>query len=186
MKILICCLTMLVMLSGCASQVRTEYDAATDFGPYKRFTWVAPEVREIDDPILDSELLTDRVRAAVTAVLTERGFAEVAAGAEPGADFFITYHTASKEKLRSSPFSVGIGYGHYYGRWGHSVLFDGPDIRSYEEGVLILDVINCSQNKLVWRGWDTSLVNQRNYSVTAVREAVEQILAEFPPGRVNR
>ena len=177
MKMIVCCLALL-LLSGCAAQVRTEYDIGTDFSEYKRFTWVTPEVREIEDPILDSELLTDRVRTSVRAVLARRGFTE----AEEGADFFITYHTASKEKLRSSPFSVGIGYGRHYGRWGHSVLFDGPDIRSYEEGVLILDIINCSQNKLVWRGWDTSLVNQRNYSAAAVRQAVEQILAEFPPG----
>lgn len=167
----------LLILSGCASPVRMEYDTDTDFSGYKRFTWVAPEIRKIESPILDSELLTDRVRSAVKEVLTRQGFTEV----EENANFFITYHTASKEKLRSSPFSIGIGYGGHHGRWGHSVIFDGPDVRSYEEGVLILDIINCSESKLVWRSWDKSLVTQKNYSEAAVRQAVEEMLSEFPP-----
>ena len=177
MKTIIVYLSVFLLISGCASQVKTEYDSSTDVSSYKRFTWVDPEIREIESPILDSELLTDRVRTSVKEVLANRGFVEVS----EGADFFITYHTASREKLKSSPFSVGVGYGHYYGRWGHSVIFDGPDIRSYEEGVLILDIIDCSNDKLVWRSWDTSLVTQKNYSREAIRQSVEDILAKFPP-----
>ncbi|MEJ2417979.1 MAG: DUF4136 domain-containing protein [Exilibacterium sp.] len=164
------------ILAGCAPQIRTEYDKTNDFSRLKTFTWEPPETKKVQNPILDSELMTDRVYTAVKDVLTRRGYKEV----DQGADFIVTYHTASKEKLRSSPFSIGIGYGHY-GRWNHSVIFDGPDIRSEEEGVLILDVICCTSNKLVWRGWDTSLVSQQNYSETAVRKSVEQILAKFPP-----
>jgi len=170
-------LSIFLLFSGCASQVKMEYDASTDFSGYKHFTWVDPEIREIESPILDSELLTDRVKASVKEVLTQRGYIE----ASEGADFFITYHTASKEKLKSSHFSVGVGYGHYYGRWGQSVIFDGPDIRSYEEGVPILDIINSSNDKLVWRSWNTSLVTQKNYSPIAVKQSVEDILSAFPP-----
>lgn len=166
-----------VVLAGCAPQIHTEYDEKADFSNYKTFTWAPPVIKKVENPILDSELLTERVYKAVKEELTRRGYTEV----EKDADFNITYHTASKEKLRSSPFSIGIGYGHYYGRWGHSVIFDGPDMRSEEEGVLILDIM--TNNKLVWRGWDTSLVSQKNYSQKAINQAVEKILAKFPPGK---
>jgi len=167
----------LMLLAACASQLNMEYDTETDFSGYKHFTWVAPEIRPIANPILDSELLNDRVRNAVREVLSAKGFVE----AENCTDFYITYHTASKERLGASPFSVGVGYGYNYRRWRHSALFDGPGVRSYEEGVLILDIISCGTKKLVWRSWDESLVNQRNYSKKAVRRAVEEILAKFPP-----
>ena len=171
-------LATLLFLGGCATGVRTEFDEQADFDRYRTFSWLAPEVRGVDDPILDSQLLNKRVKRAVVAALQQRDYEAV----DNNPDCLVTYHTASKEKLRSSAYRVGIGYGPHYGYWGQHVLFDGPDIRSYEEGVLIVDIIDAQSDTLIWRGWDSSLLTQRNFAEQAIRESVEKILAKFPPG----
>ncbi len=170
-------LATLTILGGCATAVKTEFDNQADLSHYHRFSWQAPELKKVEDPILDSALLTKKVQQAVIAKLKARGYEE----SDDSSDFYVTYHTASKERLREPIFSVGIGYSSHYRHWGHGVLFDGHNIESYEEAVLIIDVIDRKSDNLVWRGWNTSRLIQRNFTQEAVTESVNNILDEFPP-----
>lgn len=167
----------LCLLTACGANIKTEFDQNTDFSDYHRFSWIAPERTEVSDPILDSQLLSERVHRAVTQVLGDKGYQRVS----DAPDFLITYHTASKSKLRTSPFSVSFGYSRFYSPWEHSVIFNDPQMESYEEGILMLDVTDAHTNRLIWRGWDRSILTQENFSDEAIMSSVTDILARFPP-----
>ncbi len=173
-------MALVVVTTSCATGPRIEYDQQADFSRYKTFNWLEPAQQEVEDPILDSQLLAKRVASSTKGVMAVLGYTMTS----DAPDMLVTYHTASKEKLRSPRFGVGVGYSRYYHHWRSSVIF-GNSVESYEQGILIIDVVDASTNNLVWRGWETSLLSQRNFSEEAVNKAVNKILLEFPPAYVR-
>ena len=168
---------LVVALAGCSPRVFVEHDHSTTFTGYHSYAWLSPPPEPVHDPILDSQILEDRVRHAVTTDLDARGY--VPAPSAASADFIVTYHTTSKQKLESD--DTGLTFG-LMDAWPHGFgsLVMAPQVESRTEGTLMLDVIDGKSKRLVWRGWITGLVNQSNYSETAVDEAVRQILNKFP------
>jgi hypothetical protein len=57
-----------------AQQVKTDYDRSTDFGHYKTYSW---EKVQTQDP-----LWVDRIKEAVNATLTAKGWTPVASGGD--------------------------------------------------------------------------------------------------------
>lgn len=166
----------LVMVAGCAAPVHVEYNSAS-YAQWHSFAWKAPDHDKVKNPILDSGILDTRVENAVTSVLGDRGYQEVANAAD--ADFLVTYHTAMQ--LRDQPQS-GISFA--YGTFGpgfNTMFLTQPGPQQVQEGSLILDVIDAKTKKLVWRGWITSGLDQANYSQAAVDKAVRRIFAKYPP-----
>lgn len=172
-------LALLLTVAACAPLVYTEYAPGTDFAGLQTFAWVAPEHRDVRNPVLDSELLDKKVETAVTGVLAQRGYRPASREA---ADFLVTYHTASEKELRSSPFRVGFGVFSGGYPW-HSSIFISNDIRSYDQAVLIVDVVRAETDQLIWRGWRKRPLRQQAFSDAEIRELIAEILAEFPPGQ---
>lgn len=167
--------------AGCATtRVETDFDRAVDFGALSTFAWTDPVREEVEDPVLDSELLTRKVRRAAIAALQDMGYQE----ADPGdADFFVTYHTSSRERHFGSEPRMMIALGGAHGRLHQTVFIsDGFGYRSYQEGTLIIDVIDAGGMQLVWRGWTRGFVSKEHFTDEAVAGKVEEILGRFPPG----
>ncbi len=55
-------------------------------------------------------------------------------------------------------------------------------IKDYEQGTLIIDLVDIQQNNLVWRGLGTGVItgNQED-SEDITQEAVKKILSKYPP-----
>ena len=175
-------LVLFVALAGCAVGPRHEYDEKVDFSTMRTFAWLEPEYAEsevsVSHPVLDSPLLGQRVERAVVATLQERGFRV----AEENPDFLVTYHTAEGEKERQSGSYVSLGYGRGHSPFfGTGILLDMTP-RSFKEGTLIVDVVDAETEELIWRGWNDTVLNQRNFDQERVNEAVRFILSAFPPG----
>jgi hypothetical protein len=167
------------LLSACSPRIYVDQDPDAKLGGYHRFAWAPPPPAPVHDPILDSQILDDRVHKAVSADLKGRGYEEVAPDANP--DFLVTYHTSSKQTVQStgSNFSFGFGFvdafPHSFGAVGFS-----PDVQTRDEGTLMLDVLDAQSKRLVWRGWTTQLLNQDNYSASSIAGAVRDIFDKFP------
>ncbi|MGH8369608.1 MAG: DUF4136 domain-containing protein [Gammaproteobacteria bacterium] len=173
-------LSALVALTACAPQVMVEHDPNAAFTGYHRFAWVDPPPTPVKNPILDSQIFEDRVKQAVEAGLTARGYVETSPDQTP--DFIVTYHTTSEQQLQStgSSFSLGIVDAFPFG-FGSVVVPVGGNVESHEQGTLMLDIIDGHSKRLVWRGWTSEWLSQENYSEQAVSQAVQEILARFPP-----
>lgn len=175
------------LAAGCATSRNVEYDDDVAFEDFQTFAWAPPERTEVEDPVLDSGLLDRRVAKAVRDTLSDRGFREV----EPEeADFVVSYHTSSRERAVSPNvrvhLSYGVGYPYYPAWYGSRHYPFQPyydDSRSYQEGTLIIDVVDREKEELIWRGWRSGEVRQSRYSEEQVREQVRRILADFPPTR---
>ncbi|MBU6421512.1 MAG: DUF4136 domain-containing protein [Gammaproteobacteria bacterium] len=172
-------LVSVLALAACAPRVYVERDNTANLSGLHTFAWVSPPIGPVANPILDSQILEERVQRAVVADLTARGFTQVAANQSP--DFTVTYHTVSKQKLESSGASFAIGFGGYYPYgFGNVVVPVGSNVQSREEGTLMLDIIDARSKRLVWRGWTKDWISLDNYSEQAVAEDVHKILAKFP------
>ncbi len=169
-----------IFATACAGPfVRSDFDSSADFHDYHSFAWLDPATADVENPLLDSQLLGRKIERAVIATLTDRGF--VAAGADD-ADFLVTYHTSVRERVRDSGVNVGFTFGSGYRRGLRTIVVgDQFGADSYQEGTLMIDIIDAGTDELVWRGWSTANVHPDRYTDEAVAEAVRAILAKFPP-----
>jgi len=56
--------------------------------------------------------------------------------------------------------------------------------REYEQGTLVIDIADASSREAIWRGTGEGVVNRSTNPETnqqRLRQAVDRILAEFPP-----
>jgi hypothetical protein len=117
--------------------------------------------------------------------LAARGIREVAANEKP--HLAVVPHINLQQRYSVQQYtSWGYGpgvwpyWGGYYGVWrGAPVTYN--TISSYTEGTLILDFVDTSTQKLVFRGIGRATVSgntERN--ANNIREAVEKIVARFP------
>lgn len=165
-----------LLAGGCASLgVRTDYDPAADFRRLRTYAWQPRAERAAGDPRVDNDLVDARLRGAVDRVLQARGY-QARADAPP--DFHVAYILTieAKTDVRSIPVSYGWGW---WGVYGAETYVD-----QYEQGTLLIDVIDSGTNKLIWRGSAQARVvdNETPEERTQrVNEAVEKILERFPP-----
>jgi hypothetical protein len=168
---------------GCTHiRVYTDHDAAADFAKMQRFAWLDPPLRETPrregapavDPFVHNTLLDPRVREAVETALVAKGY--IAAG-ETVPDFLIRYEVVSRDVVRDSPIYVGGGYGRRH--YGGGVVYSNT--RTYQEGTLILDVIDPATEHIAWRGWAVSRTRDGHIDAAQVGRTVEAIVKKFPP-----
>jgi hypothetical protein len=171
-------------LSGCASRARYDYDREIAFSHYRTFDWIAPPVRASEEeinsdpegPFARNSLLDKRIRAAVNEHLEARGY-RYEDGGEP--DFRLNYHVTFKDKLAGS--GSEFGYASRYRRGAFSSGFNWS-VRQYQEGTIIIDIVDRSKDQLAWRGWMTSRNRDGYFDEPEIARAVRTILTRFPPG----
>jgi hypothetical protein len=171
-----------VVLAACAARPPHEFDRQADFTQLRTFQWLEPTYGDegvaISHPVLDSPLLGRRVRQATSAALEARGYREV----ESDPDFFVTYHTAQSQQERRHGSYMQLGYGQFRPRFGSAVVVDMWP-RTFNEGTLIIDIVDAGSGDLVWRGWRDTELTRRSFDEARVNDAVNYILSAFPPGR---
>lgn len=168
---------------GCAGkQVTQDYDPQTDFSTFRTYAWQPQSSEKSGDPRLDAPLLHKRIRTAIDTVLQQQGYRK--AGDAP--DFYVQYYVAVKERMDSTRSSVYMGGATGGGGSGVGVSVGIPlGAATYEEGTLVIDFLEPTARKLVWRG---STTRRLKYADTPeeneklIQDVVARILAQFPPG----
>ena len=166
------CAMMLTIGCSTISSVRYDYDTEADFGNLKTYDWLE-EFTEM------SAIDVKRIKNAVDTELTARGYSQ----SLDDPDFMVAIHGTSEEKVNVVDHGYRYcPYGRYcYGYWGW-----GPAATTYtyEEGTLIIDIIDSESLEMIWRGeakgvLDPDLSAEKLDQVT--NEAVKRILQNFPP-----
>ena len=68
------------------------------------------------------------------------------------------------------------------------VVSTAPDIRQYDEGTLYIDFYTTEDNRLVWRGISSQVIDKHDKPERVTEQInlnVQKILEQFPPGRGN-
>jgi hypothetical protein len=163
-------------------RVDHDYDPSANFASLQTWAWL-PHAGRSGDPRLDNALLDSRIRAAVESELAAKGYARASSG-KP--DFQVTYHLSVEGKLAVDtvyrdypPGSYGrVGYRR--GGWGYTET----RVREYDEGTLLIDVLQAESGALLWRGSGVATVREESTPekrTKRINTAVEKILERFPP-----
>ncbi|MDG6772759.1 DUF4136 domain-containing protein [Thiomicrorhabdus sp. ZW0627] len=180
--LIISTLFLTLVLFGCSGiPVNQDYDVNADFSKIRILQWLPESQQSIpkaSEYAKQNPLIAKRIENAIAANLSSKGMILA-----PGkADAYITYHMVIKKMLRSDPVSPTFGFGF----WGHhtGVMFHTPqEIYEYEDGTLIIDIIDLDGN-LLWRGSsNTYLVEQGTPAKTTelVNAVVGKVMAQYPP-----
>jgi len=173
---------LVLMATSCTTlQVATDFNPEFDFGSLKSYAWLPHESPPGSDVRINNALVNDRVVAAVDAQLAEKGYHI----ADSMPDFYVTWLGAIDRKMRID--TINDFYGPYWhGSYGCCLPYSVRTyISEYDEGTLIIDVLNAADHKLVWRGSGKDYISESSSPEETIRktnEVVSVILSEFPPG----
>ena len=167
-------------LGACSGmKITADYnpETAPNFSAYQTYAWLPQPIRR--DPRVYNAITENQVRRAVDNSLFAGGFRKSTSGTP---DFLVAWQAAIEGKVDVTMVNGYYGYG--YRGW-ESWRAD-PMVREYDEGTLILDVVDGEGRELVWRGVAQAKVSQNpstDERGRKINEAVSKILANFPPER---
>jgi Domain of unknown function (DUF4136) len=168
-----------IALCGCSSvSVKTDYDHAAAFGRYHTYALKPPARGLILSPSSDAAL-----RNALRENLAARGMREVSANERPELavvpQAFAQQHF-TVEQFNDWGYAGGMwsyGYGSY-GVWPGAPGY--TRVTSYTEGTLLLDFVDTSMQKLVFRGEAKGTLGSAEHNAEKIEAAVKKIVAKLP------
>lgn len=165
-------LVLTAWLAACTvNNVTTDYDPAAVLVGAGRYAWAPGNTSEY------ASLDQQRIRAAVDQNLGIKPMLPVAPGE---AELWVQSGIELREVRDLNTMEMGAGFGNPFFIGGETVVH----VNRYTEAVIFVQFIDPKSNRVVWRGqvmrpWNEHLEPAKRDRV--LREAVSQILAQFPP-----
>lgn len=172
----------IVALGACSTMtIESDHDASANFSDLKTYAWIPRERR---DPILtriNDEFVESRVQQAVNSQLTTKGYQMQTSGTP---DFLVSYYASVSTELRVT--TDYEGYRPPSGSLSGSASYGRTRTRAYDfdQGLLVLDIVDADTNKLMWRGRAKDAVDlswSEQKKTAKISEAVQKMLSQFPP-----
>lgn len=152
--------------AGMAQTVKADFDRDYDFSKLGSFAFVEQH-RKSNDVLAANPLVDDRIRKDLEDQLIANGFRKDSTG---NPDFLITYHATARVGSRFQDNSM-------YGVLGRVRHIDVKE-ESYIQGILIVDFVERSAKKLVWRGYATTTFDPKK-SEKQILTATQKLIKEF-------
>jgi hypothetical protein len=172
-----------MVVMGCATvNVTYDYDPSIDFEALKTFAWMK-HPKESNK----YELVAKHIRYAVERELGGKGLQK-----EPDKpDVLVILHGSTEEKVDIEAWGYSSGRFYREGRYGgrsDEMRRGGIDVYEYQEGTVILDMVDNKTKELIWRSTAMGIVE--SYASATERrkriaEMVSEMLADFPPSAGN-
>ena len=159
--------------AGCATMtVGLHVDRTVNLAQYRTWDWApADSLPAADARLADNGFLKDYLEGAVETRLTSLGFLRAPKGLAP--DLLIHYHGSVSERFLVNESAVDCVPGDCQ-----------PQTIAYEQGTLVLDILERRLDRLVWRGWAQDalppFLSDQDRMKRQVNEAVARLFAEFP------
>jgi len=154
-----------------AQQVKTDYDRSANFGQYKTYSWEQVKTKDALD--------VDRVKSAVNAALTAKGWSQV----DSGGDVSIIAVETTQNQQSLNTFYDGFGGGWGWRRFGGGFGEATTTTETYKVGTLVVDLFDTRTKQLLWRGSSSdTLSNNSDKNIKNLDKGVEKMFKKFPPG----
>ncbi len=188
-------LFLVCLIIGCSTlRVETDWDPEVDFSTLESWRWAPVSHKAAGDFHYDSDtLFAKRVRRAVGRELAARGLRLAESGR---ADVQVAFYLVVEDRIDVTSINRYHGYGPGWGwsdrrdrSWGYGPGAFGPLAvwdPQYKQGTLVIDIASAADNQLIWRGSASARLADKvtpERSEERVNEAVQQILARFPPAK---
>jgi len=182
-KIALLILLIPILFSCSSTKVTSEFDPAVDFSQYKTFTFL-PWNKQSD------ELLTERdkkrFRDAVTFEMEKVGYQYSDTQADLSVNIFLIIDKKTGTSMYSDYYTSGIGVGYYYGPWGYNTpggvsAYTTMHSYDYEQGTLILDILDVKKKQLAWQGIAEKTIksNPKNDG-SGIKMVIAKLFEKFP------
>jgi len=174
-------LFLLSLLSACATaplQATTDFDDKYDFSGVKTIA-ITPFDRSKVSSVTVSDMQVERINEAIASELSGKGYQIVS---DPGkADLDLTWHLVTESRTDVRTYD-GLSY---YNCWRCGPAVSDVSVRQYTQGTFIVDMIDPSLHRSVWRSIiQSELKAQPDQDKAAERRkrAAASVFAQFPPG----
>ena len=161
------------LATGCASmRIGTYVARDTDFSRYHTFAWTTADALPVGDPRLDhNPILVDYLQGAVERGLQKHELLLVPPSAHP--DLLVHFHGSVRQVVSVA----GASRAHEYG------VSEDVEVVTFDEGTLVIDLVDAGDGRLVWPGWAIDsvegIVDSQDRMKQKVNEAVARLLANF-------
>ncbi|TCK18736.1 uncharacterized protein DUF4136 [Thiogranum longum] len=172
----------LFLLTACTTlTVQTDYDTSYNFSKLKTYAWLEDKPPS-DDIRINNSLIIKRVVNAVNNTLQSRGYKLVS---KDKADFFVNWFGYIDNKIQQETINTYYRHpGYATTTWEYSA-FSRTYTYEYQEGTLIIDILDATSRQLIWRGTGQDYLeeNETPENITErINRTVAGILNAFPPG----
>ncbi len=172
-KILAATTMLILLLTSCSTvDVTIDYDTKYHFLAMKTYTMQADANKSTDS------LTTERIDSAIQMVLKSKGYKHLAAGSDVAVSFYLSSQTITQNDS-SAQFTTMVPYR----RFGMAMSVPIDSTRTYDEGKLVVDVVDVKTDRLIWRGIGKDTL--RSFSTPQkkteyINGAIEEIMKKFP------
>jgi hypothetical protein len=135
---------MAALVAGCATmKAGSHIERGAQFTHYQTWEWAASEERPTGDPRLDNNPMFEvHLRSAVEHQLAGKGYVRTPLAGSP--DLRAQYHVNFSKTVEISGGAAIAG----------SCSRDcEPEAYAYEQGTLVVDLVDAQTSKVVWSGW---------------------------------
>jgi Domain of unknown function (DUF4136) len=164
---------MMLLFAGrsSAQQVKTDYDRSANFGQYKTYSWEQVKTKNALD--------VDRIKSAVNAALTAKGWTQV----DSGGDVSIIAIETTQNQQTLNTFYDGFGGGWGWRGFGGGGFGEATTTTdTYKVGTLVIDLFDTKTKSLLWRGNSSdTLSNNANKNIKNLDKGVDKMFKHFPP-----
>jgi hypothetical protein len=168
----------LLVAASCATvAIATDFDHTADFSRYRTFGVAGGHVSINGVSDEGNTIVKDRIRNALVSALGGKGLAETA----EHPDLLVGYWAGARSRTEIEgmpPYAPEMGPYWYGGWWGPG--YTEWWTRTYEEGTLVIDLVDQASHRLVWRAYARTELNQP-VSEQKVREIVDKAFKAYPP-----
>ncbi len=163
-------------MSGCASNVVTDYNSSVVFGNYS--SWAFAPTTEADSSSFVS-LDGSRVRDAIERELNRKALQRLP---QAEADLLVSWQIVPEDRLEQTGLGLGFGFGSGNFGWALSAP---PPVREVEEGKLVVELADSTSKEVVWRAASRRYLNENQSPETRrklIDEVVTEMFTKYPPG----
>jgi hypothetical protein len=167
-----------MLVAGCATmKAGSHIERGAEFTHYQTWEWAPPEERPTGDPRLDNNPMFEvHLRSAVEHQLSGRGYVRTPLAGAP--DLRARYRVNFSKTVEISGRTGSVG----------SCSRDcEPEAYAYEQGTLVIDLVDTQTSKVVWSGWsrDTmeGVIDNQERMERKIDRVVAAIFERIPRAR---
>ena len=174
-RIAMCTALFLAALAPSMAQpVQTDFDHQAKFSQYKTYSW--QEIKPANS------LWTSRIKNAVDAQLSTKGWTQVNAGGDVALMAIETTQTQRTLQTFYDGFCGGWRW-RSFGEFGDSTTTE----QDYKEGTLVVDMYDAKTKQLIWRGSLEDMISDKaEKNEKNLDKGMAKLFKEFPPALSKR
>lgn len=175
---------LMIFLGGCSKvAVETDYNPAADLTSLKTYSWLKTD-KGISDLRVRDPRVEGWVRASVDEIMAEKGYTAVHDKSR-SPDFIMSWFGVIESKVKEESID------HFYSSYGYGPVAakmaersnKGVRVREYEEGTILLDMLDPKTGSILWQGKSTDRLRKGMDDQEAslyVERLIKQMLKKFP------